>query len=186
VSKPAPAQDPELAKYYLNFKTSARPRPAKPVVTTLPLKLEAGTRIAFIGNLLLDAERRYGHLEILLNQHHPDHKLVIRNLAWPSDEVDLMPRPGNFADLHQHLTFVKAGVITAAYGYNQSIYRRSRPPAFKERLDKFLTHLKSQAYNGKTAPKVVLLPPGSGENLSVNLAVDCDVQGPQLNNAKLK
>ena len=70
-----------------------------------------------------------------------------------------MPRPDNFADLDQHLTFVKADLIIAAYGYNESFAGEEGLPAFKERLDKFLTHLKSQAYNGKAAPKIVLLSP---------------------------
>ena len=64
-------------------------------ITELPLKISPGSRIALIGNLLLDAERRFGHLETLLHQHYPKHKLTIRNLAWPADEVDLMPRLDN-------------------------------------------------------------------------------------------
>jgi ABC-type transport system involved in cytochrome bd biosynthesis fused ATPase/permease subunit len=81
VKAKTPEKDPELAKYYINLKTSPRPEKAEPVVTTLPLKLEKGARIALIGNLLLDAERRYGHLETLLHQHHPNHELTVRNLA---------------------------------------------------------------------------------------------------------
>lgn len=146
--------------------------------------LEPGTRIALIGNLLLDAERRYGHLETLFHQHHPDHKLVVRNLAWSGDEVDLMPRPDNFGDLDQHLTFVKADVIIAAYGYNESFAGVEGLPAFKGRLDKFLTHLKSQAYNGKTAPKIVLLSPGSGENQDLQPTAS-GIRGAQFNNGKL-
>ena len=152
-----PKKDPELAKYYINLKTSPRAKSATPVETTLPLKLEKGNRIALIGNLLLDAERRFGHLETLLHQHHPNHQLSIRNLAWPADEVDLMPRPDNFGDLDQHLTYFKPDVIIAAYGANESFGGPEKLPAFKERLDKFLTHLKSQAYNGKSAAKIVLI-----------------------------
>ena len=57
-----------------------------------------------------------------------------------------MPRPDNFGDLDQHLTYFKADVIIAAYGYNESFAGEEGLPAFKIRLDKFLTHLKSQAY----------------------------------------
>lgn len=80
-----------------------------------------------------------------------------------------MPRPDNFADLDQHLTFVKADLIIAAYGFNESFAGEAGLPAFKERLDRFLTHLKSHAYNGKTAPRIVLISPVPGESLnSVN------------------
>ena len=173
-----PKKDPELAKYYINRKSSPRAKEATPVQTTLPLKLEKGTRIALIGNLLLDAERRYGHLETLLHQHHPNHQLTVRNLAWPADEIDLMPRPDNFGDLDQHLTYFKADVIIAAYGYNESFAGEEGLPAFKQRLDKFLTHLKSQAYNGKSAPQIVLLSPGRCHNTP-------EVKAGDLNNHRL-
>ncbi|MGJ8696893.1 MAG: PVC-type heme-binding CxxCH protein [Verrucomicrobiaceae bacterium] len=159
----APGKDPGLAKYYINFKTSPRAERAEPVATTLPLQLRKGDRIAFIGNLLLDAERRHGHLETLLHHHHPDHQLTIRNLAWPADEVDLMPRPDNFGDLDQHLTYFKADVIFAAFGANESFGGSDGLSSFKERLDRFLTHLKTQAYNGEAAARIVLISPVANE-----------------------
>ena len=121
----------------------------------------------------------------MLHQHHPDHKLIVRNLAWPADEVDLMPRPDNFADLDQHLTFVKADLIIAAYGYNESFAGPEGLPAFKERLDKFLTHLKSQAYNGKTAPRIVLISPAANENQNAKFAASSKVQAASFNNERL-
>ena len=166
VKAKTPEKDPELAKYYINLKTSPRPEKAEPVVTTLPLKLEKGARIALIGNLLLDAERRYGHLETLLHQHHPNHELTVRNLAWPADEVDLMPRPDNFGDLDQHLHYFKADVIIAAYGFNESFAGLEGLPAFEKRLEKFLIHLRTQGYNGTSGPQIVLLSPVLGENKS--------------------
>lgn len=166
LNKPAPKKDPELAKYYINLKTSPRPPKAQPVETTLPLDLAPGTRIALVGNLLLDAERRYGHLETLLHQHLPKHKLTVRNLAWPADEVDLMPRPDNFGDLDQHLHFFKSDVIIAAFGYNESFAGKEGLAAFKDRLDKFLTHLKSHAYNGESAPRIILLSPAANEDIA--------------------
>ena len=155
----APPKDPALANYYINFKTSPRASEADPVETSLPLKLEKGDRICLVGNLLLDAERRYGHLETLIHQALPEHELSVRNLAWPGDEVDLMPRPDNFGDLDQHLTYFKADVIIAAFGYNESFAGREKLTDFKERLNQFLSRLKSQAYNGESAPRVVLISP---------------------------
>ena len=186
IKKKAPEKDAELAKYYINFKTSPRPKKVEPIETTLPLKLEKGTRIALIGNLLLDAERRYGHLETLLHQHHPKHELTVRNLAWPADEIDLMPRPDNFGDLDQHLHYFKADVIIAAYGFNESFAGEEGLAAFKKRLDKFLTHLKSHAYNGATAPKIVLVSPASGEDQGVMSSRRFSrVKGSTLNNNRL-
>lgn len=154
-----PEKDPELAKFYINLKTSPRAEEVDPVQTALPLQLEKGDRIAFIGNLLLDAERRNGHLETLIHQHHPKYELTVRNFAWPADEIDLMPRPDNFGDLDQHLTFFKIDVIVAAFGYNESFAGKEALPEFEDRLGIFLDNLRSRSYNGKTAPRIVLLSP---------------------------
>ncbi|MFT7302305.1 MAG: putative membrane-bound dehydrogenase-like protein [Akkermansiaceae bacterium] len=159
LKKAAPPRDPKLASFSITLKTSPRAAKAEPVETTLPLKLKKGDRICLIGNLLLDAERRYGHLETLIHQHHPEHELTVRNLAWPADEIDLMPRPDNFGDLDQHLTYFQADVIIAAYGFNESFAGEAGLPDFKVRLDKFLTELKSKAYNGESAPRIVLVTP---------------------------
>lgn len=160
-----PPQDPGLARYYLDRKNSPRAVQAEPVETTLPLRLEKGNRICFIGNLLLDAERRYGHLETLMHQLYPEYELTFRNLAWPADEIGLMPRPDNFADLDQHLTYFKADVIIAAFGYNESFAGEQGLVDFEKSLAVFLSNLKSKAYNGKGAPKLVLLSPSRCHNL---------------------
>jgi len=102
----------------------------------------------------------------------------VRNLAWPADEVDLMPRPDNFGDLDQHLHYFKADLIIAAFGYNESFAGEKGLAAFKKRLDEFLTHLKSQAYNGKSAARIVLLSPAANENLP-------EVQAATRNNPQI-
>ena len=172
VSKPAPERDPELAKYYINLKGSPRPAAAEPVATTLPLDIAKGTRIALVGNLLLDNERRYGHLESLVHQRFPGREITVRNLSWPADEVDLQPRPDNFGDLDQHLLYFKADLIIAAFGANEAFAGAVELSAFSERIDTFLTHLKSQAYNGEGAPRVVLLSPAADENVAEVNAAD--------------
>ncbi|MGB0991319.1 MAG: DUF7133 domain-containing protein, partial [Akkermansiaceae bacterium] len=113
---------------------------------------------------MLDAERRYGHLETLLHQRFPKHQLTVRNLAWPADTVSLRPRPGNFGDLDQHLHYFKADLIIAAFGYNESFAGERGLPEFKKQLDAFLTKLKSRAYNGKSAAQIVLLSPVQDED----------------------
>lgn len=178
LDKPRPEQDPELADYYINLKTSPRPEAAEPLTTALPLDIARGTRIALIGNLLLDGERRNGHLEALLHQRFPAHQLTVRNLSWPADEVDLQPRPDNFGDLDQHLLYFKTDLVIAAFGYNESFAGKAGLPSFRQRLDKFLAHLKSRAYNGKSAPRVVLLSPAANENIP-------EVPAADLNNANI-
>ena len=178
VNKPAPERDPQLAKYYINLKSSPRPAAAEPVATTLPLDIAKGTRVALVGNLLLDNERRFGHLESLIQQRHLGREITVRNLSWPADEIDLQPRPDNFGDLDQHLRYFEADLIVAAFGANEAFAGPQGLPAFDERLDRFLSHLKSHAYNGKGAPRIVLLSPAADENVA-------EVDAADRNNANL-
>lgn len=163
--KPAPPQDPELAKFGIYAATAPNPERTAAVATTLPLKLEKGARIAFVGNTLLDRAQQFGHIEALIQLAHPDHELMIRNFAWSADEVDLQPRPDNFATVPQHLTREKIDVIFAAFGFNESFGGLERLDEFKARLTSWLLDMKTSAFNGKTGPRIVLLSPVANENV---------------------
>lgn len=170
--------DPALKTYGIDEKTGRRPVKVDPVDTRLPLALRHGDHVVFIGNTLFDRAQEFPHFEALLQAGHPELNLVVRTLAWSADEVDLMPRPKNFGDLHQHLTAQKADVIFAAFGFNESFGGVERLPEFRARLVKFLTELKGNAYNGKTAPRIVLVSPIANENVKHIPAAD-------RNNARL-
>jgi plastocyanin len=158
------AENEDFQKYAMFAQNAAKAKPAMPVKTELPLKLKQKTRIALIGNTLFDRMRNFGHFEALLQQGHPNHNLVVRNLAWSADEIDLQPRPDNFADANQHLTAMKADLIIAAFGFNESFAGINKIPDFKTRLKFYLTTLKSAAYNGAIAPQVVMVSPIANED----------------------
>jgi len=179
---PVPQPTPDgvdYAPFGIYEATAPRAKPATPIDTTLPLKLHEGDRIAFIGNALLDFDRRYGYIETLLQQRFPELKLSFRNLAWPADTPDLQPRPANFADTEQHLTHEKADVIFAAYGFNESFKGQAGEAGFRASLSKHVASLKSKAFNGKSGPRIVLLSPIAAENIDGVLAAD-------LNNENLR
>ena len=116
------SEDEDFRKYAMFLSNAQRPNNIDPITTTLPLKLKQNARIALVGNTLFDRMRDYGHFEALLQKAHPNLNLVLRNLAWSADEIDLQPRPDNFADTEQHLTAMKADVIVAAFGFNVAIF----------------------------------------------------------------
>lgn len=157
--KEAPPADPALAKYGIYAESAPFPVKGNAVVTTLPLKLEKGDRIALVGNGLLEQAGRHGILEAMLYQAHPGLDLVIRNFAWSGDEVDLQPRPDNFATVAQHLAREKIDVVFAAFGFNESFGGQEKLEEFKGRLASYLQDLKSSAFNGKTGPRIVLISP---------------------------
>ncbi|QOV89988.1 PVC-type heme-binding CxxCH protein [Humisphaera borealis] len=179
---PVPDVSPDgvdYTQYGIYEKSAARPGPATPVETSLPLKLNKGDRIAFIGNGLLEFERQYGYIETLLQQRFPQLELRFRNLCWPADTADLQPRPENFADSEQHLAHEKADVIFAAFGYNESFKGEAGEADFRKTLGAYVSGLKSRAFNRKTGPRIVLLSPIAAENIS-------NVPAADLNNANLK
>lgn len=176
--KPLPPEDPELAKYYFAEKTMPLPAVTAAVETKLPLVLKKGDHVVFIGNTLFDRGAQFPHFEAMLQKGHADLGLVIRTLAWAGDEVDLMPRPENFGTLNQHLTAQKADVIFAAFGFNESFGGVEKLPEFKQRLTALLQELKTHAYNGKTAPQIVLVSPTANEDIK-------GVPAASMNNARL-
>lgn len=176
--KAPPEEDPELAEFGIYADSAANAERTEPVVTTLPLELPKGARIAFVGNTLLDRAQEFGHIESLMQLAHPDHELVFRNFAWSADEVDLQPRPDNFATVPQHLTREKIDVIVAAFGYNESFGGKERLDEFRGRLTTWLVDMKTSAFNGKTGPQIVLLSPIANENAP-------GVPAAELNNERI-
>lgn len=176
---PAP-RDPELEKYGIYARTAPVAGPADPIVTSLPLPIYKGDRIALIGNTLLDRAQHFGYFEVLLHSHFPNHELVVRNLSWSADTVDLRPRPANFASLDQHLTHEKVDVIIAAFGFNESFAGAEGLSAFEQNLAAFLTGLKTKAYNGESAPRILLVSPTANENVGAVPAADLNNNRIQL------
>ena len=170
--KEAPPEDPELAKYYMEEKSAPLPPVTVPVDTTLPLALKRGDHVVFIGNTLFDRGGQFPHFEAMLQKGHADLELVVRNLGWAADEVDLMPRPTNFGTMNQHLHAQKADVIFAAFGFNESFGGIEKLPAFKLRLAAMVHELKTHAYNGKSGPRIVLVSPAANENVKGVPAAD--------------
>ena len=132
-----------------------------------PLEIREGDHICLIGNTL--AERMqfpgHNHWETLLHQRFPKHRLVVRNLSWSADEVALRPRADGFGTPDEHLTFSKADVVIAFFGFNESFAGEAGLPKFKEDLEAWIKHTKAQSYNGKGAPRIALVSPIAAEDL---------------------
>lgn len=163
--KQNPLQDLDLKRYGIYANTAPRAAAVEGVQTTLPLKFTKGDRIALVGNTLLDRSRLFGYWESMIQQGFPDHRLVVRHLAWSADTSKLQPRPANFADLEQHLAHEKVDVILAAFGFNESFQGIDGLDDFRDELTAFLRSVKTKSFNGKSAPRVVLISPIANENI---------------------
>src|SRR5690606_13641634 len=100
-----------------------------------------------------------------------------RNSPWafPGAEVfqtELAQKSGSighFETEDEWLTRLKADVIIAFFGYNESFQGREGLENYKEELQAFIQHTLKQAYNGKDAPKLALVSPIAYEDLSAQM-----------------
>src|SRR5205085_8830217 len=72
------------------------------------LNLRPKDHICFIGNALADRMQHEGTLEALLDCRFPEYQLVIRNLGYTGDELNLRLRSAGFGSPDDHLAFNKA------------------------------------------------------------------------------
>ena len=90
------------------------------VPTTLPFSIEKGAHIAILGGTLMERMQAHGWFEGMLFARFAEQQPVVRTLAWPGDELTVQPRPEKYADMHAQLAEVKADVVLAGYGFNES------------------------------------------------------------------
>ena len=129
-----------------------------------PFQLERDDRIVIAGNTFAERMALYGYFETLLHCRFPDHRLVVRNLGWSGDEVDLMPRPANFGSFHEHLKWHKADVTFLCFGLNESFAGDRGIDPWRDRLTRFLSALEEQTFH-RTPPRLVLISPIAHEDL---------------------
>lgn len=129
------------------------------------VELKPGDRICFIGSGLGERMQHFNHFETLLHARFPEHKLVVRNLCWSADELTLRPRSQDFGSPDDHLTRQQTDVIFAFFGFNESYAGPAGLPKFESDLKSFIESTKGKKYNGKSAPRLVLISPIAHEDL---------------------
>ncbi len=164
-----------------------------------------GERIVFIGNGLAERDVYYSRLETELHLRYPDQQLLVRNMGRPGDTPGFRPHPARVSQwafpgaeqfrpefaLHngkgffpmpdQWLTHLKADTIVAFFGFNESFDGPERVGNYEAELEAFVLHTLSKAYNGKAAPRLVLVSPIAFENHSATR----DLPSGQKENANL-
>ncbi len=73
---------------------------------------------------------------------------------------------GFFESPDEWLRRVKADVIIAFFGFNESFGGSQRLEAYKEELRRYICHLRSEHYNGRSSPEVILISPIAYEDRS--------------------
>ncbi|MBA3314622.1 MAG: HEAT repeat domain-containing protein [Planctomycetaceae bacterium] len=153
---------------------------------TPKLELQPNDKIVILGNTLAERETYFGHLESHLHARFPQHKLVVRNLGWSADTINLRLRSLNFHDHGHTLADEDPDVIFAFFGLNESFEGKKGLEQFKSDLKGFLDDLSRLKYptrtvdgglDGKRAgarpdepapenpPRIVLFSPIAAEDL---------------------
>jgi putative heme-binding domain-containing protein len=137
------------------------------------LDLRKGDRIVFMGDTFAERAGLFGYFETLLQARFPELKLTFRNLGYPGDTpasllADLKGtmeynhesnRALNFGAMTKHLKDVKADVIFLCVGMNDSFKGDAGLAEFEQSLQKLLVTYRNEKFNGKTAPRIVLVGP---------------------------
>lgn len=170
------------------------PNAEPPAATTMRAQPVAppteGERIVLIGNGLAERDVFYSRIETELHLRYPDQNLFFRNMGHVGDTPGFRPHParvsqwafpgaekfhpdkqvhhgkGFFSTPDQWLTHLKADTIVAFFGYNESFDGPGKVGNFEAELDAWVQHTLSKAYNGKAAPRLVLVSPVAFENQS--------------------
>jgi len=147
------------------------------------LKIQPKDRISIIGGTIADRMQFDGWLETFFYTRFPKHDLVFRNLGYAADEVPLNRRlrSANFGSPDQWLTKTHTDVLLAFFGYNESFAGEKGLAAFRKDLEEFIKKTKEQKYNGKNAPRLVLLSPIGHENMH-----DANLPDGSANNKRLE
>jgi putative heme-binding domain-containing protein len=145
-----------------------------------PLELKKGDHISLIGNTLADRMQHHGWLETLLHSRFPEHELTVRNLGFSGDELTLRLRSASFGSPDHWLAANRTDVVFAFFGYNESFGGKEGLGKFKKDLEKFIKDTRSQKYNGRSAPQLVLFSPIAHEDLK-----DRNLPDGRANNERL-
>jgi hypothetical protein len=140
---------------------------------------QKGETIVVLGNTFGERMEMFGYFESALHAQFPNHNLRMRSMAWSADEISLQPRPYLFGDLKTKLSLPKANVdpkevwfngvgadaLILCFGMNESFKGEAGLAKFRTDLDAYLKDHLAQKYNGKTAPRLLLVSPIAHENL---------------------
>jgi lysophospholipase L1-like esterase len=119
------------------------------------LELKKGDHVVLIGNTLAERMQQFGHFETLLHSRFPELNLVVRNLGWSADGVNVLRRlrSENFQDHGNTLRDHDPDVILAFFGFNESFAGPAGLDQFKADLATLIADLREQRYGVASYPR---------------------------------
>ncbi len=149
----------------------------------------------------------FGTFETEMQLRYPTDSLVIRNMCDGGDTPGFRPHSGRvspwafpgaekfhtelaqnsgsegvFETPDEWLSRLKADIIIAFFGYNESFEGPAGLENYRAELDAFIKHSLKQTYNGTSAPQLIVVSPIAFENIADHL----DVPDGEMANQNLK
>jgi len=139
--------------------------------------------IVILGNTFAERMGLFGYFESYLHAKYLDRQLRVRNLGWSADEITVQPRPFRFGDLDAKLgpprenidpketwfNGLGADALILCFGMTESFRGSAGVDYFRADLDAYLKNHLAHKYNGKNAPRLLLVSPIAHEELGGNL-----------------
>lgn len=149
-NNPAPAADATLVNVPDGYRDPA------------PFAFQKGDVVAILGNGLADRFQHDGWMETLLQSELKDQQVRFRNMSASGDRPNSYPRSGGATSMTEYLRHVKADVVFAFFGYNESF--DGKPDEYKNQLLDFVKRTRGTQANGKSLPRIVLFSPIAHED----------------------
>jgi mono/diheme cytochrome c family protein/glucose/arabinose dehydrogenase/lysophospholipase L1-like esterase len=143
---------------------------ALPAFAQLPLK--KGDTVGIVGNALADRMQHDSWVETLLQSRLAGQNVSFRNLAVAGDTVTSRPRSKGVPSPEDCLAHIKADVVFAFFGYNESFGGEAKLATFKNDLGAMVDKYRAAKFNGESETRIVLFSPIAHENLGDPLLPD--------------
>ncbi len=130
----------------------------------LPFKFQKGDVVAILGDGLPDRMQHDGWMETLLQSQVPELQVRFRNMSASGDRPDSFPRSKGHLPMHDYLRLVKADVVFAFFGYNESFAGVGKADEHRRKLVEFVQRIRATQPNGKSFPRIVLFSPIAHED----------------------
>jgi putative membrane-bound dehydrogenase-like protein len=160
--EPAPSNEPPLADVPADYRDPA------------PFAFAKDDVVAILGNALPDRMQHDGWMETLLQTTLRDKQVRFRNMSASGDRPDSFPRSKGATSMTEYLQHVKADVVFAFFGYNESYDGVEKAGEYQKKLVDFVKKTRGSKANGKTFPRIVLFSPIAHE----------DTRNPNVPNGK--
>ncbi|NBV22793.1 MAG: cytochrome C precursor [Proteobacteria bacterium] len=130
----------------------------------LPFAFKKGETVAILGNGLPDRMQHDGWMETLLQSQLPDQQVRFRNLSTSGDRPNSYPRSSGMPSITTYLQHVKADVVFAFFGYNESFDGVEKADDHRKKLVEFVRTTRGSKANGTNFPRIVLFSPIAHED----------------------